>query len=139
MRRGARDGRGADEEVVVVVVVVEACDVVGGEAAGSLSATGSGGVWLESAHGDSSTSIWGEAAVRPRKAGGFGEGRERMGGGLKCEAEREERLVAAGQVRKCIELRRAEDTGTRFGSCSTSAVAYLYRRGCQRMASPTPT
>jgi hypothetical protein len=49
MRRGAREGRGAD--------VVEACDVAGGEAAGSLSAGGSGGFWLESAHGDSSTSI----------------------------------------------------------------------------------
>lgn len=49
MRRGAREGRGADE--------VEACDVAGGEATGSLSAGGSGGVWLESAHGDSSTSI----------------------------------------------------------------------------------
>lgn len=49
MRRGVREGRGADE--------VEACDVAGGEATDSLSATGSGGVWLESAHGDSSTSI----------------------------------------------------------------------------------
>lgn len=49
MRRGAREGRGAD--------AVEACDVAGGEAAGSLSVGGSGGFWLESAHGDSSTSI----------------------------------------------------------------------------------
>lgn len=49
MRRGAREGRGADE--------VEACDVAGGEATGSPSAGGSEGGWLESAHGDSSTSI----------------------------------------------------------------------------------
>lgn len=64
MRRGAREGRGADE--------VEACDVAGGEATGSLSEGGSGGVWLESAHGDSSTSIV-SAVIRryeQRKVGG---------------------------------------------------------------------
>lgn len=112
MRRGAREGRGADE--------VEACDVAGGEATGSLSAGGSGGVWLESAHGDSSTSIAMRGFVATGATGEVWRSELRNWTlALSCEEGQSSLLDA--------EWRRAiGDYRCPASACSTSAVAYLY-------------